>query len=65
MELEDLLADRRIRFSAALAFAVLWVAVAWADVSVLLLLLIPAAVVWFARRHPQEPHEADEADDFH
>lgn len=52
-ELTDLvLNDPRVRWSAVAAVVIVWLAAAWNDATILLLLGVPGSIVWLARRHP-------------
>jgi hypothetical protein len=56
----EFVGDQRLRWSAVAAAVIVWLALAWADATFLLLLVGPAAVVWLARRNPYEPREVDD-----
>lgn len=53
-------ADPRLRWASVASAVIAWVALAMADVTFLLLLLAPAAVVWLVRRYPYERPEPDD-----
>ena len=51
-DLTYFLSDPRLRWSAVAAVVIVWLAAAWDDAVILLLLGAPGAVIWLARRHP-------------
>jgi hypothetical protein len=50
--IEQLVTDSRLRWSAVAGVAIVWLAAAWGEVSVLALLGAPGAICWLARRYP-------------
>jgi hypothetical protein len=58
---EQLLADKTLRWFAAGGIAILWLAAAWGEPAVLLLLALPAALWWLWQKRP-EPDESELTD---
>jgi len=50
--IEQLVDDPRLRWSAVGAVAIVWLAAAWGEVAVLVLLGVPGSICWLARRYP-------------